>query len=151
MNMMDILGRILELQNGWRIRLRTPDYNLCHQRSRELAIRLYNSFRNPEICWGSYTPITPINTWDERWQERIFKYPSATLFVHFWVECQGRIWDRSLEQFGERPGLVIAKITDPRYDKYGVESLLGSKQKIVAKPSVIWDAFPEFSLKNKEI
>lgn len=90
------------------------------------------------IAFGTYTPNTPRESWDERWQKLYDRRRSSFIgFVHFWVLCNNFIFDNAAIQFGEPPNLML-NLPDSRYNVYGFETASGKKVRLPNKPEIIW-------------
>lgn len=95
----------------------TPDYSKCLKRSIIYSQRLQRIGFNPTIRYGTFTPETPRNLWDDRWQAVEYEAPE---FSHVWLELGIFIIDISCAQFGE-PSPHLAIKNDHRY--YGVGTI----------------------------
>lgn len=107
---------------------------------KEIAIALSDALPESIVCYGIYSPITPKEVWDERWQINPIEQ-----FVHYWVEYRERIIDAAKEQYGE-PFLNIAPLEDIRYVKVGI--LKGDKTiPIVDDPQIDFSTYTGNPLK----
>ena len=103
---------------------------------KDIAIRVSGFIPKSEIYYGLYSPTTPKEAWDKRWQKA-----SDPTFTHFWVEKNGKIIDHASQQFGG-PKKVVTDLLDIRYVKIG-KYLSRNDELIplVSNPSIVWNTY----------
>lgn len=119
--------------------MRYDDFNRCDIEARKMAEILVERGHTCLIAYGGYTPTTPVDSWDERWQKIYYERNIGVSkeFVHFWVICNNFIFDNAAMQFGEPPNLML-NMPDKRYNVYGFETKSRAKIALPNKPEIVW-------------
>ncbi len=97
------------------------NFNLCLLAAPKIAENLRSNGNEAEVIVGGYKPVTPITTWDDRYQDIWYNYPvvQETGFFHAWVYSGGKIIDPTVSQFGVYDKTEFDH-PDECYDGFGI-------------------------------